>query len=253
MDISEKIKAGVNLFAVIKNIEQLVVLDPEIAQLVKDWKITIEFRVKKGPVASIRFENGKCEVKKGKFDKPDVVLFFMSEAHLNKMFDGNANPIPLKGFTKLKFLDKEFSKVTDKLAYYLKPTPALLQDPEYLKINTVFTLTTAVNALPVVMTYDPKAKLTGSHLTKGSLLIKVKNGPAAFLETDTNYIEVTEGDSSKATCEMKIKDIETANKFFSGEVDIFSALAKQEIEISGQTYLLDNIGLILDRIPVYVN
>ena len=60
----------------------------------------------------------------------------MSEAHLNKMFDGNSNPIPLKGFTKLGFLDKEFSKVTDKLEYYLKPTPELLEDPNYLNINT---------------------------------------------------------------------------------------------------------------------
>ncbi len=253
MSIEEKIKAGVNLYAVIKNIEQLVILDPEIKELVKSWNISIEFRVKNGPVASVKFHDGKCEVIKGKFSKTNVVLFFMSEAHLNKMFDGNANPIPLKGFTKLGFLDKEFSKVTDKLEYYLKPTPELLSDPNYLNINTIFTLTTAMNALPVVMKYDPKSKLTGSHLTKGSLFINVENGPSAFVNTDANYIEVAVGNSETATCEMTIKNISIANKFFSGEVDIFSALAKQDIKIVGQTYLLDNIGLILDRIPIYVN
>jgi hypothetical protein len=253
MSIEEKIKAGVNLYAVIKNIEQLVVLDPEIKELVKDWDISIEFRVKKGPVASVKFKDGKCEVIKGKFKKVDVVLFFLSEAHLNKMFDGNANPIPLKGFTKLGFLDKEFSKVTDKLEYYLKPTPELLKDKEYKRINTIFTLTTAINALPVVMEFDPKAKLTGSHLTKGSLYINVVNGPGAFVNTGQNYLEVGEGGSEEATCEMIIKDIDIANQFFSGEVDIFSALAKQDIKIVGQTYLLDNIGLILDRIPIYVS
>ncbi len=253
MNIEEKINAGVNLYAVIKNIEQLVILDPEIAELVKNWDISIEFRVKKGPVASVKFKDGSCEVIKGKFKRTDVILFFMSEAHLNKMFDGNANPIPLKGFTKLGFLDKEFSKVTDKLEYYLKPTAELLSEAEYLRINTIFTLTTAVNALPVIMEFDPKAKLTGSHLTKGSLFINVENGPNAFIKTDKNYIEVGKGNSAEATCEMIIKDINIANKFFSGEVDIFSALAKQDIKIVGQTYLLDNIGLILDRIPIYVN
>lgn len=253
MKIEEKIKAGVNLYAVIKNIEQLVILDPEIKELVKNWDISIEFRVKKGPVASIKFKDGNCEVIKGKFKRTDVILFFMSEAHLNKMFDGNANPIPLKGFTKLGFLDKEFSKVTDKLEYYLKPTPELLSEAEYQRINTIFTLTTAVNALPVIMEFDPKAKLTGSHLTKGSLFINVENGPNAFINTDKNYIEVGKGSSADSTCEMIIKDINIANKFFSGEVDIFSALAKQDIKIVGQTYLLDNIGLILDRIPIYVN
>ncbi|RLD82967.1 MAG: hypothetical protein DRJ07_07620, partial [Bacteroidetes bacterium] len=65
MSIEEKIKAGVNLYAVIKNIEQLVILDPEIKELVKDWNITIEFRVKNGPDASVRFKGGSCVVKKG--------------------------------------------------------------------------------------------------------------------------------------------------------------------------------------------
>jgi len=36
MSIEEKIKAGANLYAVIKNIEQMVILDPEIKELVKD-------------------------------------------------------------------------------------------------------------------------------------------------------------------------------------------------------------------------
>ena len=253
MVVEEKIKAGVNLFAVIKNIEQLVVLDLEIKELTKNWNITIEFRVRNGPIASVKFKDGKCSVIKGKFKKSTVVLFFMSERHLNKMFDGKANPIPLKGFTKLGFLDKQFSKVTDKLEYYLKPTPELLNDKDYLKINTIFTLTTAINALPVVMEFDPKAKLTGSHLTKGSLLISVENGPSAFVNTDKNLLEVVDQNSKEATCEMIIKNIDIANKFFSGEVEIFSALAKQDIKIVGQTYLLDNIGLILDRIPIYVN
>lgn len=253
MSIDEKIKAGVNLYAVIKNIEQLVVLDSEIKDLVKNWDISIEFRIRKGPVASVKFKDGVCKVIRGKFDKTSVVLFFTSEEHLNKMFDGNSNPIPLKGFTKLGFLDKEFSKVTDKLEYYLKPTPELLANDDYLKINTIFTLTTAVNALPVIMEFDPKAKLTGSHLTKGSLFIHVEDGPGAFIITDKNYIEVSDDCSGSPTCEMIIKNIEIANKFFSGDVDIFSALAKQDIKIVGQTYLLDNIGLILDRIPIYVN
>lgn len=145
--------------------------------------------MKKGPVVSVRFKDENCEVKRGKFDKTEVVLFFMSEAHLNKMFEGNANPIPLKGFTKLGFLDKEFSKVIDKLEFYLKPTPELFADPEYLNINTIFNLTTAINALPVVMEFDLKAKLTGSHLIKGSLFINVENGPNAFVNTDANFIE----------------------------------------------------------------
>jgi hypothetical protein len=253
MSIVENIKAGVNLYAVLKNIEKLVVLDSEIKELTKDWDVSIKFKIRKGPVASVKFKDGKCTVIRGSFKKVDVVLFFMSVKHLNNMFDGNGTPIPLKGFTKLGFLDKEFSKVTDKLEYYLKPTPELLKDKSYHEINTIFTLTTAVYALPVVMEFDPKAKLTGSHLTKGSLLIQVVNGPSAFIKTGKNFIEVSSGDSSSASCEMQIKNIDIANRFFSGQVDIFSAIAKEDIKIVGQTFLLDSVGLILDRIPIYVS
>jgi len=253
MDIAENIKAGVNLYAVLKNIEKLVILDDEMKELTKDWDVSIKFKIRKGPVATVSFSNGTCNVAQGDSVNTDVVLFFMSVEHLNKMFDGNGTPIPLKGFTKLGFLDKEFSKVTDKLEYYLKPTPELLEDKRYHEINTIFTLTTAVYALPVVMEFDPKAKLTGSHLTKGSLLINVENGPSVLINTDKNFIEVASVDSSQATCEMQIKNIEIANKFFSGQVDIFSAIAKEEIKILGQTYLLDSVGLILDRIPIYVS
>lgn len=252
MNVEEKIKSRVNLHAVLKNLELLPELDKETAELIKDWNITIEFRVKNGPRVFVSFKDGKCKVSKEKPGKTDVVLFFTSDKHLNKMFDGNANPIPLKGFTKLGFMSKEFPKVTDKLEYYLKPTPELLADKTYEKINTIFTLTVAMNALPAIMEFDPKAHLTGSHLTKGSLYLKVKDGPGAMVETDANKLEVVDADPSKATCEMIIKDIPTANKFFSGEVDIFSALAKEDIEIKGQTWLLDNIGLILDRIPIYI-
>ncbi|MCK5866806.1 MAG: hypothetical protein KAG14_00260 [Mycoplasmataceae bacterium] len=253
MSIVENIKAGVNLYAVLKNIENLVILDDEMKKLTKDWDISIKFRIRKGPVATVSFSKGSCKVAQDDSLSTDVVLFFTSPKHLNNMFDGNGTPIPLKGFTKLGFLDKEFSKVTDKLEYYLKPTPELLKNKTYHEINTIFTLTTAVYALPVVMEFDPKAKLTGSHLTKGSLLINVENGPRQLINTDKSFIEVASDNTLEATCEMQIKDVDIANKFFSGQIDIFSAIAKEDIKIVGQTYLLDSVGLILDRIPIYVS
>ncbi len=252
MNIEEKIKSRVNLWAVLKNLEKLPELDEEAGKLTKDWNITIEFRVKSGPSVFVKFENGTCKVSKTKQGKTDVVLFFTSDKHLNKMFDGKANPIPLKGFTKLGFMSKEFPKVTDKLEYYLKPTPELLKDKKYEEINTIFTLITAANALPAVMEFDPKAHLTGEHLTKGRLLLKIKDNEGVLIDIDQNHIEVVDDDPSTATCEMIIKDIPVANKFLNGEVDIYAALAKGDLEIKGQTWLLDNVGLILDRIPVYI-
>lgn len=83
-----------------------------------------------------------------------------------------------------------------------------------MNINIIYTLTTAVNALPIIMEFDQKVKLTGSHLTKGSLFINVENGPNAFLNTDTNFIEVTTGNSEIATCEMIFKDVLIESSYY---------------------------------------
>ena len=253
MNVREQVKSRINLFGVLKNIEKLIEFDDEIKLLTQDWQISIQFRVRKGPVITICFQQGQCTVKKGRFKPVDVIFYFLSDAHLNKMFDGKANPIPLRGWTKLGFMQKQFSRVTDRLAYYLKSDNQLLKDPVYEQINTAFTLTTAIHALSILIKYDQKARLTGSQLTKGLLLIKIEDGPQAFLQTDRNAVEVVERTTQEASCEMVFKNVHIANRFFSGHVDVFSALAKQDIKIAGQTYLLDNIGLILDRIPLYMN
>ena len=140
------IKAGINLYAIIKNLEDLIALDKECRDLIKDKKLSIQFTVKNGPTAWIKFENDACEVGQGKMSNPSVKLWFKSPEHLNKMFDGEANPIPLKGFTKWGFMQKEFGQITDKLEYYLKPEEVKNPSEEYIKINTRFTLTVAAFA-----------------------------------------------------------------------------------------------------------
>jgi hypothetical protein len=98
-----------------------------------------------------------------------VVLGFASCAHLNKMFDGRGNPIPLWGFTKLGFLSGQFTKLTERMAYLLKPTDELLKDPDYLALNTRLTLNTAAFAVPVLLEHDPDCVHLAHALTGGSI------------------------------------------------------------------------------------
>ena len=117
----EFIKSRLHLYAVLQNIEDLVQYDDVAKKLIKDWNIIIKFSVRKAGSVYLIFENGKCTVRELSPKKPDIILFFTSPAHLNKMFEGKANPIPLKGITKLGFLTKKFPKLTERLEYYLKP------------------------------------------------------------------------------------------------------------------------------------
>lgn len=247
------IKAGINLYAVIKNLEDLIALDEESRNLIKGKKLSIQFIVKNGPTAWVKFENDACQVGQGKMKSPSVKLWFKSPGHLNKMFDGDANPIPLKGYTKLGFLTKDFPKITDKLEYYLKPE--LVENPsaEYIAINTRFTLTVAAFALSEIGKYDKKAKITASHIPNGKIQMTVlPNDPAVFLTVKDGVISAEKGACEKPDAVMEMRDIQTANDFLNGKSNPFLAIASGDVIIRGITPMLDNLSLILDKVQKYV-
>jgi putative sterol carrier protein len=184
---------------------------------------------------------------------PSVVLWFTSPEHLNKMFDGKANPIPLKGFTKLGFLQNEFTSITEKLEFYLKPELIENPDEDYLKMNTRFTLTVAAFALPVIAKYDRKSKITASHLPSGKIQMQVlPDGPSVNVNIENGELEAFKGSAQNPNAIMAMKDYETANNFLNGNSDPFTAIALGDVQIKGITPLLDGLSLILDRIPEYV-
>ena len=248
------IKSGINLFAVIKNLEDLISLDKECNQLVQNKKLSIQFKVKNGQKAWIKFENGNCEVGQGNLKNPGVVLWFSSPAHLNKMFDGVANPIPLKGFTKLGFLQKEFTQITEKLAYYLKPEEVENPTEEYVKINTRFTLTVAAFALSEIAKYDKKAALTAGHIPNGKIQLTVlPDGPSVYLNIENGTISAEKGTTENPDAILQMKDVKTANDFLNGKSNPFKAIAGGEVMIWGQTPMLDNLNLILDKVQHYIS
>ncbi len=250
----EKVKAHLNLFAVLQNLEELVVYDEQMRDFVKDWNLSIQFSVLGGPKAFIVFKDGKCTVGKGVKHFASILLFFISPAQLNKMFDGKGNPILLRGFTKVGFLLKKFPVLTDKLAYYLKPNDELLKDQKYLEINTRFTLATAAYASREIALYDHIGKLVTGSIGKGAVQLMVQPaGPGAYLMFDEAGIDVKKGLVQRPMAVMAMKGMKEANDFLNGKVDAFTAIVRGDVEIKGQTSMLDVLSLVLDRIPAYLS
>ncbi len=246
------IKASINLHAILKNLEDLIRYDAEAKELIKDKKISIQFSVKGGPKAALTFENGACTVVKGKIKSPSVILWFTSPAHLNKMFEGKANPIPLKGFTKLGFLQNEFTKITGKLEYYLKPDEVENPDEAYLELNTRMTLVVAAFSLPAIAKYDKKARLTAGHIPQGTIQMQVlPDGPAVHIVVKNGELEAFRGTVEKPDAVMAMRDFKAANDFLNGRSNPFKAIASGEVIIKGVIPMLDNLSLILDKVQQY--
>jgi putative sterol carrier protein len=250
----ELIKAHLNLYAVLRNLEDIVEYDLETASLVKDWDVSLQFSVLNGPRACIEFRGGVCRVGRGKYKKPSVRLLFLSPAHLNRMIGGKANPIPIKGFTRLGFLKRDFTRVTEKLEYYLKPTAELLKDEEYLALNTRLTLHTAAFAVREIGLLDPIGRIAASHIGNGSVNLKIlPHGPAVCVNFKDGDIEPRKGEADRPMAVMWMKNVKAANDFLSGKTDAFTAIASGDVMIRGQIPMLESLSLILDRIPHYLS
>lgn len=249
----EFVKANLNLYAVLQNLEDLVEKDSDSAAFAKTWNQTIQFTVKGGPKAWVSFKNGRCRVGRGRADGATIRLFFLSAAHLNKMFDNKGAPIPLKGFTRLPFLATKFSKLTKRLEYFLKPTDTLLADPNYRALNTLFTLNTSVFAAAELSNHEDFSRASVAGLKKGEVLMKVlPEGPSARISFDNGAIAARKGDSKDATAFMYMRNVDVANAFLNQKTDAFSAIAKGDVAIWGQMPFLDALSRVLDRIPLYL-
>lgn len=250
----ELIKANLNLYAVLKNLEDLVACDSEAASLVKNWDVCIQFIVWHGPKAHCEFENGICTVCPGKHKHPSITLFFLSPRHFNRMMSGKGQPIPLKGLTRLGFLKTDFTKVTERLEYFLKPTDELLADESYLELNTRLTLHTAAFAIREIALLDPIGKLAASSVRDGTVNFKIApDGPCVHVDFKGGDIEAGKGEAEKPMAVMSMKNMRVANDFLNGRTDDFTAIASGDVVIRGQVPMLESITLILDRISRYLS
>ncbi|GAB6094711.1 hypothetical protein JCM14469_09630 [Desulfatiferula olefinivorans] len=248
------VKANLNLYAVLRNLEDLPGLDPSVAAAIRTWDISIQFTVMRGPKGYLVFKNGACSFGEGVHPSPDVRLFFTSPAHFNKMMDGKSSPIPLKGLTRLKFLMKDFPKVTDRLEHYLKPDAEKMKDPAYMKINTTFTLNTAVFAVKELAVHDPVGKLNAAHIMNGTVLFDVQpDGPQVFLTFHDGDIFATKGRPDKPLALMQFRDLQSANDLLNNVSDPFTAVAGGDVLLRGRIAMIDAINQILDRVPHYLS
>ena len=247
------IKAYLNLHAVLQNLEDLVKLDEQSARLIKDWEVTIEFIVRNGPSAFVEFKNGVCRHGGTAHENPTIRLYFTSAGHLNRMFDGKATAIPLKGFLQLGFLKREFSQLTDRLTYYLRPKLGKPDDEGYLELSTILTLQTALYAVKVLAMLEPTAKEIAAHIPAGVLEVEVlPAGPCLHLTFGKGGISVAKGAAKRPMAKMAFKDLRVVNALLTGQVDGFLAVANGDVVLQGQLPMIDNLNLILDRVPRYL-
>jgi hypothetical protein len=243
--------ARVNLFAVLRALEELPAYDEEARKIAEGKGETVRFSV--GGIGSARLEigGGKIAFHPGR-GPSSIVLWFPKPAHLNAMFEGTGNPIPLKGFTKIGWLNGPFTALTERLTYHLKPTPERLEVTAYRIANSVLSLHVAAYAISEVGDYDAEGKLNASRMADGGILVAASGGPALTVLAERGTLSTVKGASPKVRARMVFSDIEAAGAMLRGELSPYAAIGAGKVALGGYTPLIDHMNKVLGLVPRYL-
>lgn len=246
-----KTMAYINLYSVLRNIEDLCRLDEVSKSMIADVDLSIAFIIKGGAKAALVFKNGECKFIVNQA-KASIRLYFTSYKHFNDMVDGNAKPIPLKGLFKISFLTGTFTKLTERLVYFLRPDESLLADPKFKLIHTELMLYTAAFAAVQYANVDPIGKTIAKSIPDGDVAMKVKQGPAVNINVNHGYLTGVKEASQAPRARMDFSDMDAAFDLLSGRVDSYTCIASSRLALSGYIAILAEINKLLFHISAYL-
>lgn len=241
----------INLYAILGSLPHLCELVPEAAELVKGKPVSIGFQVKGGPSATLCFSDGACVLREG-VDGCDVLLPFSSPEKFNGLIDGTVTPVPKKGFTKIRFLLKNFTALTDLLTRYLRAGEADLQDETFFTRSTTLMLYVIAGAISQIGNHDKIGCFSASNIPDGIIRLAIQGGAAATIQVKSHVLATDPVPAADFTACMEFANIHLARDLFDGKVNAVACIGTGEIRMSGMISMLDNVNRILDRVALYL-
>lgn len=248
-------KAKINLFAVLRAMQELCALDKKSAEIIKDVNLTVGFNVPSVGNAVMSFKDGKCEVKRGK-GKAALQLYFTSAEHFNKLVDGEKTIPVFFNVFKAGFLLGPFTQLADRLSYYLQPKDeSLFEDKEYYTINTMLTAYVAFFALCEVGNSDAVGKITAKRMPDGIIFCSI-NDEAHPVELSITVKNATLmpsiGKVGEPSAYMEFFDMDIAHEVLNGKTDTYSAVGQGRFMIRGLIPMLEQMAKLLSQVALYL-
>ena len=242
--------AYVNLFAVLKTLENLCEVDGEAKAIASKEPISVGFLVKDGPAGTLAFENGSCKLTEGAHGR--IKLYFRSCTHFNSLIDGTGTPIPYGGLLKIGFLTKDFTRLTDILTRYLRATPEDLKDRAFFEKSTFLMFHLIANALSAIGNHDPIATYSRANLPEGEIRMEITDRAYATIAVQNGVMRTVDGRAGNPRSFMVFSDYDVARGLFEGTLNSFAALASGGLSMKGYIPMIDNLNRILNRVAEYL-
>lgn len=248
-----KTLAYINMYAVLGTLENLCELDDKAKEILSGLKkpVSVCFDVKHGPSATIKFTKSGCRMEDGVRDC-DIYIPLSSCEKFNGVIDGTVTPVPLKGLTKIGFLLKTFTALTDRLSEVMQPSEEALKDRAFFELSTKLTFYTISVTLSQIGNQDKIGQASASYMLDGDIAFCIKDGPAATIRVKDHHLVTIKEYPKKPRAIMQFDTIDLAYDLFNGKVNSLECIGKGTVEIRGMLSMVDNMNRILDRVALYL-
>lgn len=246
--------AYINMYAVLGTLENLCELDDKAKEILSTLEkpVSLAFDVKNGPSATLTFSKNGCRMDDGVNADCDIKIPVANCEKFNGIIDGKVTPIPTKGLTKINFLLKTFTALTDRLTEVMRPSEEALKDADFFRLNTICTFYTVSVAISQIGNQDAIGKFSASNIVDGDIQIGIKDTVYSTIRIKDNHMITIKQASDKPRAIMEFCDIELANALFAGTVNSIDHVGNGNIVIRGLISMVDNVNRILDRVALYL-
>ncbi len=246
--------AYINMYAVLGTLENLCELDEKAKEIIStiEKPISVAFDVKNGPSATLTFSKNGCRMDDGVNANCDIKIPVANCDKFNGIIDGKVTPIPTKGLTKVNFLLKTFTALTDRLTEVMRPSEEALKDADFFRLNTLCTFYTVAVAISQIGNQDAIGKFSASNIVDGDIQIGITDTVYATIRVKDNHLITIKQAPEKPRAIMEFCDLELANALFAGTVNSIDHVGNGNITIRGLISMVDNVNRILDRVGLYL-
>lgn len=239
------------MYAVLGGLVKLCEIVPEANKILGKSGASIGFAVKNGPAASFTFVGGRCIMKDGVEDCV-IKIPFSTPEKFNGMIDGKVTPIPTKGFTKIGFLLRKFTKLTDLLTRYLRPTEEDLADPVFYERSTILMFHVIAGAICQIANHDKIGMASARYITDGVIKMEICGVDSAALTAKNHKLTYSAAVPKRIMSYMQFADIKTARDLFDNKINSVASVGTGGVRMGGMISQIDNVNRILSRVELYL-
>lgn len=246
--------AFANAYGVLATLENLCEMDDDAKAVCRNLKkpVSLCFEVANGPCVTYNFTNDGVKMTEGDYGCT-CKMKFSSPEKFNALIDDAKPGVPVKNIAQvLTFLLGPFTKLTDILVKYLKPSDENLKNEDFFNKSTLLTMYTIGGAICALANEDSISKLSASYIPDGDIQMGITDACYVTIRIRDHKLQLIKEKPDTPRAIMEFKTIELANRLFNGTASTMAELCAGNIYMSGMINMLDNVNRILDRVAMYL-